>query len=247
MKTANAKIIKINPAPAEVEIISPKPIAPSWDRARALWQSASRGAEDLIELSVLLLALRKEFFNVNNGGDRKSAAFKNQPSARGRLIPTEKIYSAKPPEKGWQETVQAQLGITHQTALRLIERGNAVMRIKGIADGEDVRWQDTKGEIKIMRATEEAQRMAQEALPAVVAGILPASRAWAGICGESERSKAGKRRAEIDYAAVMRRALVSLRNAAAAWNLLDPDDRADVENLWYEVRETLPATWGAGQ
>lgn len=245
MKTANAKIIKINPAPAEVEIISPKPIAPSWDRARALWQSASRGAEDLIELSKLLLALRKEFFA--QGGDHKSESFKNQTSARGRLIPTEKIYSAKPPEKGWQETVQEQLGISHQTALRLIERGNAVLRIKGIADGEDVRWKDTKGEIKIMYATEEAQRMAQEALPVVVAGVLPATRAWAGICGESDRSKVGKRRADIDYAAVMRRALVSLRNAAAAWNKLDPEDRAIIENLWYDVRETLPATWGAGQ
>lgn len=244
MKTANAKIIKINPAPAEVEIIPPQPIAPSWDRARTLWQSATRGAEDLIELSVLLLALRKEFYAP---GKNSPTTWHKASSASGRSDSTEKIYSAKPPEKGWQETVQAQLGITHQTALRLIERGYAVMRIKGIADGEDVRWQDTKGEIKIMRATDEAQRMAQEALPAVVAGILPASRAWAGICGESERSKAGKRRAEIDYAAVMRRALVSLRNAAASWNLLDPDDRADVENLWYEVRETLPATWGAGQ
>lgn len=247
MKTANAKIIKITPAP-EVEIISPSSGAPSWERARTLWQSATRGAEDLIELSVLLLALRKEFFaqGTGGGGDKKSQPYITS-SASGRSDPTEKIYSAKPPEKGWQETVREQLGISHQTALRLIDRGNAVMRIKGIADGEDVRWKDTKGEIKIMRATDEAQRMAQEALPVVVAGILPASRAWAGICGESERSKAGKRRAEIDYAAVMRRALVSLRNAAASWNLLDPDDRADVENLWYEVRETLPATWGAGQ
>lgn len=89
--------------------------------------------------------------------------------------------------------------------------------------------------------------MAQEALPVVVAGVLPATRAWAGICGESDRSKVGKRRADIDYAAVMRRALVSLRNAAAAWNKLDPEDRAIIENLWYDVRETLPATWGAGQ
>lgn len=244
MKTANAKIIKINPAPAEVEIISPKPIAPSWDRARALWQSASRGAEDLIELSKLLLALRKEFFAERLGAGRPPKIIA---SASGRNFPTEKIYSAKPPEKGWQETVQEQLGISHQTALRLIERGNAVLRIKGIADGEDVRWKDTKGEIKIMYATEEAQRMAQEALPVVVAGVLPATRAWAGICGESDRSKVGKRRADIDYAAVMRRALVSLRNAAAAWNKLDPEDRAIIENLWYDVRETLPATWGAGQ
>lgn len=244
MKTANAKIIEITSAPAEVEVIPPQPIAPSWDRARTLWQSVTRGVEDLIELSKLLLALRKEFFAERLGAGRPPKIIA---SASGRNFPTEKIYSAKPPEKGWQETVQEQLGISHQTALRLIERGNAVLRIKGIADGEDVRWQDTKGEIKIMRATDEAQRMAQEALPVVVAGILPASRAWAGICGESERSKAGKRRAEIDYAAVMRRALVSLRNAAASWNLLDPDDRADVENLWYEVRETLPSTWGAGQ
>lgn len=244
MKTANAKIIEITPASTEVEIISPKPIAPSWDRARALWQSASRGAEDLIELSKLLLALRKEFFN--QGGSGKWVSSQGS-SASGRTVPTEKIYSAKPPEKGWQETVQEQLGISHQTALRLIERGNAVLRIKGIADGEDVRWQDTKGEIKIMRATDEAQRMAQEALPVVVAGVLPATRAWAGICGESDRSKVGKRRADIDYAAVMRRALVSLRNAAAAWNKLDPEDRAIIENLWYDVRETLPATWGAGQ
>lgn len=244
MKTANAKIIEITPASTEVEIISPKPIAPSWDRARALWQSASRGAEDLIELSKLLLALRKEFFAERLGAGRPPKIIA---SASGRNFPTEKIYSAKPPEKGWQETVQEQLGISHQTALRLIERGNAVLRIKGIADGEDVRWKDTKGEIKIMYATEEAQRMAQEALPVVVAGVLPATRAWAGICGESDRSKVGKRRADIDYAAVMRRALVSLRNAAAAWNKLDPEDRAIIENLWYDVRETLPATWGAGQ
>lgn len=223
------------------------PVEVSWGRARTLWASAQRGAEDLIELAAVLIELRREFFapGTGGGGDKRSQSYITSSEA-GRGGSTEKLTLFTPSEKGWQQVVRDELGISHQTALRMMERGAAVQRLKAIAEGEDVSYQDGRGVVRVVEATPEAIEMAKEILPATLAGAVAAPRAWAGVCGEGTRREAGARRAAPDYCAVMVRALRSLRNASeTAWSHLTPRERAEVEEVWEQVRQTLPKTWGA--
>lgn len=219
------------------------PVEVSWGRARTLWASAQRGAEDLIELAAVLIELRREFFAP---GTNSPTSWHKASSEAGRGRSTEKPTLFTPSEKGWQQVVRDELGISHQTALRMMERGAAVQRLKAIAEGEDVSYQDGRGVVRVVEATPEAIEMAKEILPATLAGAVAAPRAWAGVCGEGTRREAGARRAAPDYCAVMVRALRSLRNASeTAWSHLTPRERAEVEEVWEQVRQTLPKTWGA--
>ena len=207
----------------------------SWERARELWERVSPHAEDIIELGRVILVLREEYFNLGRGGDHKSAAFKNQTSAP-------RMFDFK----GWHEEIKKQLGLTPQRALRLLDRADGLSRLVCISEGEDCRWSDKPGgEMKETKATPEAQRIAAEAIPDVVMGLMNPRRAWAGVCGESAREAMGKHRTEVDHGAVLMKALRSLRFSTQEWEHIAPAKRHEIESLWDDVRLELPTTWRA--
>ena len=221
----------------------------SWERARELWgeaqERARRSGDALVELGRVLARLRTEYYNQGRGGDYKSDAYKNH-SNRGVGMIEKGLQMPLPvSKKGWEAEVFAETGIPAWTARRIIDDAKYTLMSRGLADGEPVTYPDSKGNNVTLEPTEKLQAQAKKALADINLGLVKPSRAWAGICGEGQRE--GKERAEVDHAAVMMKALRSLRSSAKEWNHIDPEDRADIEGLWNEVRETLPATWHAAK
>lgn len=221
------------------------PEKPSWDRARKLVGAVRQGAECIVHLGMELEALRDEFFAPGIGGGRPT---KTSPQGAAKLESPAFSHDATlfgPTEKGWQQKVRAELGISDDTAYRLIERGRTVCMIRDLAQGDVVTYDDSRGEKVEIKATKEIQALAVEMLDDVVSGTVAAKRAWAGIVGEGgRRGKGGSlTRAPVDHAKNIKKALVALRTSLKHWKHLTPPDRQWIEECWSEVKALIPETW----
>ncbi len=224
-------IARIEPIP-EIPATWDLPAQPSWDRARALVDDVRRSITAIIHLGMEIHALREEFIAQGKRND-----------VMGRARVSANI------EKGWQQAVQAELGICYKTAYRIMERAQSVVCMRRLELGEAVEFQDGRTrEMRTLAPTPELQAQATQALEAVVAGTVAAPRAWAGLVGEATRRAAqggSASRAATDHARNLTTAIVKLRHSLHAWKHLNPQERAEIETLWQEVSAKLPDTWKA--
>jgi hypothetical protein len=163
--------------------------------------------------------------------------------------------------QGWQAKVREELGISDDTARRIIERGQYVAMLDEVRRGEPIQYITSRREPREVLPTGEMSKLAAEALENVARGAVAPKRAWAGVVGEANRSagnSAGaKDRAPVNHFEVLRQALVSLRNSLPHWSELDIDERAELERLWLlgerskkkrhiaPVWSLIPETWKA--
>lgn len=243
MKKATAKIIDDEPA-TDNSITDPRPGSDiSWEHAKELYDTAEdfarRSGEKLIDLSRVLATLKAEFFD-QGGGCKYGSGTPARTEASSVDNPFPRTTA------GWQEIVRQRLGISARTANRLIERGTKLELIQGLAAGESVIYDDTTGTDKTLEPTQEIQRLAQAAWADVINGTVSAPRAWAGIVGESTRRDdqgGAKQRAAVDHAAVMVRAIRSLRAGLKILDQLKVHDRHKVDLAWADMVEDLPPRW----
>lgn len=221
-------IVRCEPIP-EIPTELQLPAEPSWDRARAMVSEVRRSINTVILLGFEIRALREEFFSQ---GSRTDMLGRKQ---------TDGSVS-----KGWQQKVQDELGITHMTAYRIMERAESLICMRRVEMGEAVEYNDTRThEQRILEPTPEMQAQATKAIEAVVAGTVAAPRAWAGLVGESSRrAKQGgaASRAQIDHGNNIKRAITSLRHSFSKWRGIAPETRAEIELAWRDLMQDLPDT-----
>jgi len=221
-----------------VHILTPMPVATgeiSWNRARTLLGSFRKGIEDLVQFAEVLQQLRREFFKT-------AGRPINSPKALGELNSTGKSPQNTPSEKGWETEVTTQLGIHPNTARNIIERAKYAQMLRMAADGQTIRYTDSKKQLVTIQPTDRMQEIAAGLIEQVAAGTINAKRAWAGTVGEGSNDPAAGK-APTDHYRVILRAITSLRNSAAHWAELTPDDRFALENEWAALRSHLPSTF----
>jgi hypothetical protein len=209
------------------------------------------GIEGIVRLGLELKALQDEFHGIGHGGDRKSeTARENQASARGRLIgkgSEEDRQGIHPAElaRGWQARVREEIGISHQAALRIMEKALYVKMISSVSAGRTVAYIDSRRKEQVLEPTEEHIALAKDAMTEVVTGSATPQRAWAGIAGEAARRVTGRtaEKAEIDHYKNIKDGLIKLRTSLRKWRHLEPGQRAELETLWADVQRHLPDTW----
>jgi hypothetical protein len=214
------------------------PADPSWDRARELCGKVRQSIGDIVALGLELKGLRDQWFA--QGGDTRFGHGSPHPAANRDDRPTHGQV------RGWQARVQEELGISDDTARRLIDKARYCSMLKTLSEGEAIEYRDTTQEIKQIHPTEETKARAEAALDDVASGAVAAPRAFAGVVGESHRrNKSGgaANRAEVDHAQNLKDGLRKLKNSLRHWRKLEPGQRAEIECLWGEVRRLLPDTW----
>jgi hypothetical protein len=221
------------------------PADPSWDRARELCGKVRQSIGDIVALGLELKGLRDQWFakGAGGGGDRMSQAYKNHLAAGCGEVVDRPTHGQV---RGWQARVQEELGISDDTARRLIDKARYCSMLKTLSEGEAIEYRDTTQEIKQIHPTEETKARAEAALDDVASGAVAAPRAFAGVVGESHRrNKSGgaANRAEVDHAQNLKDGLRKLKNSLRHWRKLEPGQRAEIECLWGEVRRLLPDTW----
>lgn len=209
------------------------PAEPSWDRARELIAEIRQTVRAIVLLGLEIRALRTQFFaqGAGGGGDRKSLARRGEITSSGAGRSDEKGWqygssgAGRTDEKGWQETIERELGISKQTALRLMEKAQYTAMLDDVTRGEQVQYKDTRNQNRTIQPTDEMKQMAFTFLESVVAGTVNAKRAWAGLMGEGQRRAkgGGLHRSEVDYRRTMRSAAVTLQSAFVEWPRLDWD------------------------
>lgn len=223
------------------------PEKPSWDRARQYVQSIKRSMDDLIRLGYELAALRKQYYAERAGaGQPKSIAphpaaqyLRNEKKASELVVTHAEVL-------GWQKKVREEIGISDDTARRIIERADAVLGLRRLQAGEAIEYLQPRTKEKIrIEATDDARALASSALEGIEAGTISAPRALTGFIGEAlRREKAGSaRKAATDHADNILTALRKLNTSLPHWRRLNPEDRAELETIWFRVRELLPDTW----
>ncbi len=196
--------------------------APSWDRARELVHRIRGSINDVIELGLQIRDLHEEYSAHGTRNDKHAE------------------------KRGWQQKVQDELGISHTTALRLIERAESVIYMRRLQVGETIAFYNSKNEQQELVATPDLQAQATQAIEAVVAGTVAAPRAWAGLLGEATRRAAqggSAARAAVDHGENLKKAIIKLRTSIKEWRHLNTAQRAEIETLWQEVAAMLPETW----
>jgi hypothetical protein len=223
-------IARIEPMPEIPTELQP-PAEPSWDRARAYVNDVRRSIMAVIHLGVEIRALQEQYFaqgNTSNHGGKPSANV----------------------SKGWQQKVQDELGIHHDTAYRIIERAESLVCMRRIEIGEAVSYHDNRSNSqRVLQPTTELQQQASKAIEAVVAGSVSAPRAWAGLIGEGSRisSQGGSAaRASVDHHRNIMQALTKLKNSMRQYDYLDKDQRGEIEDCWNEVLPLIPKAFLAG-
>jgi hypothetical protein len=188
------------------------PGEPSWDRARELVGSVRRSVEDIIRLGIELQALKEQWFN--QGGDGKfTVRDRGVPNReKGQQIEFRDVL-------GWQRKIEAELGFSHKTASRIIERAQYVSMLRDLAQGEEVEYHDMSRRVQKVLPSGDMQQLAASALEDVVTGAKSPMRAWAGVVGEgSRRDDGGTRdRGEPDYGKQAAPTSVRMRNAFNRW------------------------------
>lgn len=218
-----------------VAVLEPEVLAPaveaSWYLARQL-VSEIGDWHKIIELGHVLQTLKEEYFRVGQG-------------SRSDLRPHADESSAKPTKEGWQETVRRELGMSHQSALRAIERGYHVEKIAALLTEPELEYETSQGKMVKVVPTESMREKAKEVLVDVIQGAN-AGRAWAGLVGEeTRRGRLGTSdRAPVNHAENLRVALVKLKNSLKKWGQISPKERAAIEELWSDqVASYIPDTW----
>lgn len=234
------------------------PENPSWDRARELVQVVRGGVAAIVQLGQELHALKEQWFD--QGGDAKisdktarlpdgrvvSQTGSTHPASNRQTLGFSHDATLFGTRKGWQAKVREELGISHDTADRLIERARYVCMLRDVAEGKAVEYEDSLDEERKVEPTEDMRQLAFDLLQDVVAGTVNAARAWAGVIGEGSRRGAGTvKRAGVDHAKNLKKGLVMLQTSLRHWRRLDPEERADIETLWARVSRMLPDTWTA--
>lgn len=217
------------------------PADPSWERARGFVGQIQTGIEGVVRLGLELKALHNQWHNNGRGGDRKSdAAQIKRPLADDR---SQDIHPAALAQ-GWQAKVREEIGISHQAAMRIMDKAMYVKMIASVSSGRSVLYLDSRRREKTLEPTAEHQALAQEAMQEIVVGSATPSRAWAGIVGEGGRRKGRvAERAAVDHAENLKDGLRKLKNSLRHWRKLEPGERAEIECLWSEVAGMLPDTW----
>lgn len=205
-----------------------------WDRARLLLNDGKRTAE---EFAAEIERLRESFYNEGRGGDRRS---KNQTPH----------VAAFDPAPGFQAAVRRELGISDDTARRILDRVRYTRMLASAAAGEEVKYLTGTGAKKHEASflpSEEAMTKARDLLADVVAGDVKPSAAWAGVVGETRRVAATgkKERAATDHAENLRRALRAFGTSLEHWRSLSTAERADIEQGWAQIVAAglIPSTW----
>jgi hypothetical protein len=220
-----------------VEVVEPEVLAPveaSWDRARQLVAEIGDWHK-IIELGRVLQALRENFFRVGQGC---------RTDLRPRADEGSQVVD-KPSETGWRAVVRRELGMSHQTALRAIDRGLYVQKVACLMAGEELEYETTRGEWHKLAPTPEVREKAKEVMNDILAGAN-AGNAWAGFVGEvTRRGRHGTpNRAPVDHLRNLQTALTKLENSLKAWRRLKPDERALIEKQWSDrVLKLIPGTW----
>jgi hypothetical protein len=221
-------IVRCEPIP-EIPSVWKLPAEPSWDHARALINDVRRSITAVIELGAEIRALRDEFL---------------QQGARTDLLGRQTVSANI--NKGWQEKVEDELGISHVTALKIMERAFSLVCMRQIETGEPVEYMDSRSkEQRILNPTPELQQQATKAIEAVVAGTVAAPRAWAGLIGEGSRvanQGGSSSRANVDHAKNLKMAITKLRTSLKEWKHISGKDRIEIEEMWQEIVESLPVT-----
>ena len=219
-------IVRSEPIPdIPANIIFPE--NPSWDRARKLIHQVRRSISAVIDLGLEIHALHEDHFNNNKG-------------TRTDIKPSANVGT------GWQQKVYEELGISHVTALKIMQRAESLICMRRIEIGEPVEYTDSRNkEQRILEPTPELQEQASKAIEAVVAGTVAAPRAWAGLIGEGSRvaNQGGSTsRAEVNHAKNLKMAITKLRTSLKEWKHISGRDRIEIEELWKEIVEILPVT-----
>jgi hypothetical protein len=205
------------------------PENPSWDRARDLHAKAKHGAVAMIQMGIEIEALRVQFLNQGARTD-----------VNKHLFVTANVT------KGWQQKVRDELGISDDTAYRIVERAKYVCMINDLASGEEaVIYTDSRGQDRQIAPTPEIRQLALRMMDDVEQGTVNAKRAWAGIVGEGSRvdgQGGSASRAATDHARNLKRAIVSLRTSLKAWRHISGQDRIELEEEWKTVLSLLPET-----
>lgn len=220
------------------------PSEPSWFRAREYADKVRESCVAIIQLGVELHALRERFYaqGKGGGGDQRSGRNITSPHGCGEVI--QEVHPAEL-RRGWQAKVQEELGISDDTARRIMDRARYVGMIKALAEGDDVEYTDSKKQVREVQANEERKQLASAALDEIVAGTASPQRAWAGVVGETTRREKGRTpaRAPVDHYKNIKGGLTALKTSLRKWKTLEPGQRAELEVLWSEVRKALPETW----
>jgi hypothetical protein len=221
-------ISRIDPIP-QIPSTWVLPTEPSWDRARSLVADVRRSISSIINLGMEIQALHDEYFAQGSRTDRM-----------GRSAATANV------SKGWQQVVQDELGISHVTAIKIIERAYSVVCMRRIEEGEPVEYEDQRThEKRNILPTEDLQQQATQALEAVISGTVAAPRAWAGLVGEASRRAAqggSAARAATDHGRNLMRAIIALHNSLQQWKHISPEERLVIEKRWQSVLARLPET-----
>jgi hypothetical protein len=197
----------------------------SWDRARELLESYRSGLVASIELGLTIAALQKEF---HNPGGRPS---KNLPG-------TGKVF-----EKGWVEKVESELGISNQSAYRLMERAECLMKLRDLAEGKPISYIDCKGGKNEVIASAHISEIAARVLQAVLEGEINAKRALAGVLGGAgERLLAGHERAAPQYGQLLLNFSSGAAKAFQSWKnvKINNEDEEKLFNNFETVFELMP-------
>jgi hypothetical protein len=213
-----------------LQIVNEAPPAATWDHARELFGRVLPTVGDWLELGAVLTVLREEFF-AQTAGLRRG----NSPSSHGA--------TPGPDVPGWQAKVREELGISHHTALRYLEKSHYVALLDNARRLKPVTYL-RDGEPVTVKPTAEMGRLAADALNEVLAGTKKPGCAWAGVCGEGLRvAETGKKeRAAVDHAMNLSNAIAKLKTSLPHWREIDPHDRADVEAEFNGMKHLLEGT-----
>lgn len=201
-------------------------LAPEWDRARALLAEGRRAA---CELGAEILRLRELYLHRGHGGDRRGDR-----RSSGTFVQLEK-------KGGFVAELEAQLGMHHETARRLLLDLEREREIRAIAEGavEVI----VEGEVERV-VTPEVQAAAQRIVRELDQDprARPA-RKWAGLWGAA--ATAGRERAPTNHARNLERGIKALAMSLEHWADLSPEERATVEHYWSCLAQSglIPETW----
>jgi hypothetical protein len=204
-------------------------ITPSWERARDLLGKVRQSLQDWIALGDEIAALQAQFSAQGIGGGN----FSRSSSSPGRSD-----------EKGWQERVERELGISKQTALRIMEKAIFLRNLQALAAGKDVTYVDTDGETKTIKPNGDRITLANTALERVIDGEVNARRAFVGVIGEGDRRERSidGHRSEANYSNLIVKSAPTICNAFTNWGRvqLGEDDRKKVHGFLYEAVLHMP-------
>lgn len=197
----------------------------SWERARIL---AGNAKANILELGAVLRALHDTWYRTNQG-------------TRTDLHPVPAAHI----KQGWREKVREELGISDDTALRIMEQGRYATMLQEISAGRAISYRPHKADAPVVvHPTPKRQEMATALLNRVLIGDIKASAGWSGLIGETTRADMmdGKKM-PTDHANNLLTAIKKLKTSLAHWSKLTAAQRCAVENEWDAVRKLLPETW----